>query len=141
MAVEGTETVSDPAVPPRLFSLEEANALLPSLVPILTRLRDNSGELLTAKLRLAALLLQGPSVGSPDRLELVQRVEALEAAIDEDGWMLQALGVELKVVQQGLVDFPTLRDGRVVYLCWCLGEGSITHWHEVDAGFAGRQPL
>ena len=55
---------------------------------------------------------------------------------------LEALGVQLKDFERGLVDFPSLRDGRVVLLCWQLGEGDeLEWWHDVDAGFAGRTPL
>lgn len=55
---------------------------------------------------------------------------------------LDALGVQLKDHERGLIDFPSLRDGRVVLLCWQLGEGDrLEWWHDVEAGFAGRQPL
>ena len=50
-------------------------------------------------------------------------------------------GIEIKDISSGLVDFPSLRSGRVVYLCWRVDEETITHWHEIDEGFAGRQPL
>ena len=61
----------------------------------------------------------------------------MQKALDE----LDGLGVQLKDIDQGLVDFPSRRDGRVVYLCWRLGEETIAWWHDVDTGFAGRQPL
>jgi hypothetical protein len=54
---------------------------------------------------------------------------------------LDGIGVQLKRIDDGLVDFPSERDGRVVNLCWRLGEDTIAWWHELDAGFAGRQPL
>ncbi len=55
---------------------------------------------------------------------------------------LDALGVQIKDYSRGLIDFPSLRDGRVVLLCWQLGEGDhLEWWHDVDTGFAGRQPL
>jgi hypothetical protein len=54
---------------------------------------------------------------------------------------LRQIGCELKGVEQGLIDFPALREGRVVYLCWQYDEPEVAFWHEVDAGFAGRQPL
>jgi len=55
---------------------------------------------------------------------------------------LEALGVQLKDFERGLVDFPSLRDGRMVLLCWQMGEGDeLEWWHDVDAGFAGRTPL
>ena len=54
---------------------------------------------------------------------------------------LRQLGIETKSVTEGLVDFPAIMDGRMVYLCWRLGELRVSHWHELDAGFRGRQPL
>lgn len=54
---------------------------------------------------------------------------------------LQSYGCELKGLEQGLVDFPAIRDGRSVYLCWQYNEPEIVFWHDIDAGFAGRQPL
>jgi len=54
---------------------------------------------------------------------------------------VQGMGVELKDVEVGLIDFRSIREGREVYLCWQLGEEHVTHWHELDTGFAGRQPL
>jgi hypothetical protein len=51
------------------------------------------------------------------------------------------MGCELKGIEEGLIDFPSPREGRTVYLCWKLGEDSIGSWHELDTGFAGRQPL
>jgi hypothetical protein len=155
MAVEESEpemgSGSDPAGPARIFSLAEANALLPSLVPILTRLRDTTQSLLMLRLRLASLDLlaasDAPRVqeereqAERERPDLARRIEALAVSIDEDVWMIRALGVELKSVDQGLVDFPTMREGRIVYLCWRLGEGPIAFWHDIEAGFRGRQPI
>jgi hypothetical protein len=55
---------------------------------------------------------------------------------------LASQGIEVKSLDHGLIDFPALREGRVIYLCWRLGEGaSIRFWHEIEAGFAGRQTL
>ncbi len=74
-----------------------------------------------------------------DRLQReVQRVAAeIEDFVEE----LHDLGVECKSFETGLLDFPAERDGRPVYLCWQHGESRVAHWHEIDAGFAGRQPL
>ena len=54
---------------------------------------------------------------------------------------ITALGVEIKDINTGLVDFRARRDGREVYLCWRYDEPEVAHWHDLDAGFAGRQPL
>ena len=68
-------------------------------------------------------------------------VAALSSLAEASG-ELEALGIQLKDYERGLIDFPALRDGRVVLLCWQMGEGdSLEWWHDVEAGFAGRQPL
>ena len=54
---------------------------------------------------------------------------------------VKEMGVHIKDIDKGLCDFPYMRNGRVVYLCWHLGEDSITHWHDIEAGFSGREPL
>ena len=70
------------------------------------------------------------------------RYVASLTVLAESVGQLEALGVQIKDYERGLVDFPSMRDGRVVLLCWQLGEGeSIEWWHDVEAGFAGRQPL
>jgi len=53
----------------------------------------------------------------------------------------EKLGIEVKDITTGLVDFPSLMNGRIVFLCWRMDEASITHWHELETGFAGRQPI
>jgi hypothetical protein len=63
--------------------------------------------------------------------------EELRVLVDR----IQASGVELKDINSGLLDFRSLRGGREVYLCWRYGENAISFWHDIDAGFAGRQPL
>jgi Uncharacterized conserved protein (DUF2203) len=76
--------------------------------------------------------------GISSGLAYAEVLTALTTAIAD----LEALGVQLKDFERGLVDFPSLRDGRVVLLCWQMGEGDeLEWWHDVDAGFAGRTPL
>lgn len=69
--------------------------------------------------------------------QLEHELETLQGYIEE----LSDLGIEVKDASRGLVDFCSLLDGREVYLCWLLGEEEVGHWHELDAGFAGRQSL
>lgn len=80
--------------------------------------------------------------------EIPGGLEAVEARIEEkvheiDGCLreLDTIGCKCKDFRVGLVDFPAILDGRVVYLCWKLGEPEIAHWHEVDGGFSGRRPV
>lgn len=75
--------------------------------------------------------------GSRAASQISQEFQQLEVLVRE----IQRTGAELKDINTGLVDFLTLREGREVYLCWQYGEERIKYWHEVDAGFAGRQPL
>jgi hypothetical protein len=127
---------------PRLFTVEDANALLPSLIPLLTRLQQDKEELDEARHALAAL---GPTVrGNGHGQEIAKierRIADLLARLADGVRRIGALGVEVKDLNQGLIDFPHRRGDRIVYLCWRLGEGPLAYWHELDAGFAGRQPL
>ena len=98
------------------FSRAEAEALLPQVRPLLEEIK-----------RRKASHDRRPS----DILE--RELNALVATV-------AALGVEVKDLDRGLIDFRTIRRGREVYLCWMLGEGDrITWWHELDTGFAGRK--
>lgn len=72
---------------------------------------------------------------------LEREIEALTKKLLEAVGEIEELGAEFKGIEPGLVDFPTVRDGEIVYLCWRYGEDRIAHWHSVDAGFAGRRPL
>jgi hypothetical protein len=77
----------------------------------------------------------------PDAERLAREVQRAAKEIQGFVGELTALGVECKSIEAGLMDFPGERDGRLVYFCWKHGESAVTHWHELDAGFAGRQPL
>jgi hypothetical protein len=127
----------------RLFTLPEAIELLPVVRRIIEEARTAMNELDTARAVLEAVLALASGNGHPrDDVEQARKAteqagSALEARMAE----LDGLGVELKGVEEGLVDFPCVRDGRIVYLCWRFPEETISWWHEIDAGFAGRQPL
>jgi hypothetical protein len=124
----------------KVFSVEEANALLPTVRGILLRIRQAHNRLLsfqTAARHAAEGAEQGGG-GMPEGPRYVSLLVKLFSDTSE----LEALGVQLKDYARGLIDFPSLRDGRVVLLCWQMGEGDqIEWWHDVEAGFAGRQPL
>jgi hypothetical protein len=123
---------------PKLFTVEEANALLPTLQELLGDLalhRDAMREKaphLEPILR-AATANGGGRVGSEYGVEAYK----LYLAIGR----IQELGVLLKDLDMGLLDFPHEREGRVVFLCWHPPEKRIEYWHEMEAGYAGRQPL
>jgi hypothetical protein len=124
----------------KLFTLEEANALLPVVRQILLRIRRSRQRLaaLSSQAKLAAENAEQGGGGMPEGIRYANLL------IDFTGEMaeLDLLGVQLKDFDRGLIDFPSLRDGRVVLLCWQLGEGDeLEWWHDIDAGFAGRTPL
>jgi hypothetical protein len=122
----------------RLFTPQEANRLLEELRPLVADLIQARARLLEMQPALAAVLEKmlgnGGSRLTADLLETFERLRADVRAIE-------AKGVLVKDLETGLLDFPSERDGEVVLLCWRFGEPSVTHWHSVDAGFAGRQPL
>ena len=127
----------------RLFTLEEALALLPVVGRLITEIQASREQVAEQSAELDRLL--GLTGGNG---HLRQSVEVTRKQVEDTATALQSLmnelaelGVELKGIEQGLADFPSERDGRVVYLCWQLGEETISYWHELDTGFAGREPL
>jgi Uncharacterized conserved protein len=131
--------------PAKLFTIEQANAMLPLVKAITSDLSRLAGEVVERRHRLAILTAgRDLKAGDPYADELAQTEAELESdvvRIQEYIAELRALGVEPKGAMEGLVDFPSLMDGRIVYLCWRLGEPEVLHWHELEAGFAGRQSL
>lgn len=128
---------------PRLFTLEEALALLPIVRRLLQEARDLKREMEERGRELERLTQASSGNGhltsrvAAARRELESAVARLQARLEE----IERLGVEVKGIDEGLVDFRSLREGRVVYLCYRLGEETIAYWHELESGFAGRQPL
>ena len=133
--------------PTKIFTVEEANRALPLVRAIVTDLANLSSAVIERRQRLAHLTGgRKPNVegGDPYRDELVQIEEELEkesAKLHEYVDELRQLGVEPKNGPEGLVDFPAMIDGQLVFLCWKLGEPEILYWHRIEDGFAGRQSL
>ncbi len=131
---------------PRLFTMEEATALLPRLRSVLPSLQELQRQLdVIAGARQDIGRIAGGN-GSPRDDVLGQagprgRARELRERLDAGLEEIASLGCAVKDLGRGLVDFPTLRDGVVVYLCWQLGEERIAFWHGLEAGFGGRQPL
>jgi hypothetical protein len=124
----------------KIFSVEEANALLPTVRRIVESIQRKHNRLLSfqAAARYAA---EGAEQGGGGMEDGPAYVNILMELAENTG-ELEQMGVQIKDYARGLIDFPSLRDGRVVLLCWQLGEGDeVEWWHDVDAGFAGRQPL
>ena len=124
----------------KLFSVEEANQMLPTVRPLVEAIRRAHGRV-AAFQREARRAAEGAEQGGGGFAGGSAYIAAL-FALAERTQELEELGVQLKDYTRGLIDFPSLREGRIVLLCWQLGEGDrIEWWHDTDAGFAGRQPL
>ncbi len=122
----------------RYFTLEEANALLEQIKPLMGRLLETRAKVVKQRQEVGVLLNQvGADVGSPVTSAMVQDFTLIETLIEK----IRAYGCEVKDLNGGLVDFLSKRNGRDVYLCWRYGEPGITHYHELHTGFAGRRPL
>ncbi len=125
-----------------LFSVEQANRMLPYVERIVRDIVGGYAEWrrLVGEFEIATA---GARAGAPDpQADQLQRdAQRLAADIEACQDELLALGLDFKGYEQGLVDFPAERDGRPVFLCWQLGERAVLHWHDRDAGFAGRRPL
>ena len=129
--------------PTKLFTVEEANQCLPLVRAITSDLVTLTLEVLDRRQRLA-MLTAGRDRDASDVYS--EELASIEAEIDKDAQRLHEyvrelidLGVEPKSAADGLVDFPSMLEGRIVLLCWKLGEPEVMHWHEIDAGYAGRQ--
>jgi hypothetical protein len=138
----------------RFYDLDEANATIPEVRTILESLRDQRAELIRLRDEVLA------TGGAEEETRGEARSDApTEAKIDADVRVLRLrmqgvidrmqagvvrideLGITLREIETGLIDFPALANGRQIWLCWRLGEGDIDWWHELSDGFGGRQAL
>jgi len=133
---------------PRLFTVAEANRALPLVRPIVRDLMAEHAAWRQAVERFELAVAADP--GAPGDESAAEPPAVLEARLTAEAHAarIQALMTELtdlgclfKGFDSGLVDFLSLRDDRPVYLCWRHGEDSVSHWHDIDGGFAGRQPI
>jgi hypothetical protein len=129
---------------PRRFSREEADALLPEIAPHLTQLRDLKRQ--NDETRSAVNDLQSTlkANGHSLDIEMSRLSRALQSSAAEINALIErvtSLGVEVKDLEMGLVDFRGERNGREIYLCWKLGEEHVAFWHELNTGYSSRQPL
>jgi hypothetical protein len=123
----------------KYFTVEEANRLLPYVKAIVEELQRGHRRL--QRQRPAAEALAQKAGGNGGGGEASTYLVEYSATLHRGMARLEALGVLLKDVEVGLIDFPHWREGREVYLCWKFGEERIDYWHDIDAGYAGRQPL
>jgi len=127
----------------RHFTLDEANRTLPLVKRIVADITEEYAEW-RVLVRRYEVVAGGSRADEGESVEQVQLREAIDRVarrvttyIEE----LQQIGCVLKGFEEGVVDFPARFDGRDVSLCWKLGEPEVSHWHEVSAGYAGRQPI
>src|SRR5574341_2586108 len=119
----------------KLFTVEEANSLLPNVRPIVRRIQRTHRRLmvLQSAAKQAAEGAESGGGGMIDGSRYAQLLMELSTGVGQ----LEALGIQLKDYNRGLIDFPSMREGRVVLLCWKADEGdNIEWWHDVEAGFA-----
>jgi hypothetical protein len=130
---------------PRHFTPDEANAALAEVRPLVERMVERRRELAAAQERQERVAARiGGNGGGIEPAELAALDEEVRAAADavaECIDRIQSLGAQVKDLDAGLIDFPALRGGEEVLLCWHLGEDEIRYWHGLEDGFAGRRPL
>jgi hypothetical protein len=123
---------------PRYFTLPEANETLNIIRPLMDEVQQIRLKILEKQPEAWPAIEKSVGNGGNRALsDMVQDLEKLDVLIHR----IQDADVLIKDINLGLLDFPALKDGREVYLCWQYGEGEIAFWHEVEAGFAGRQPI
>lgn len=123
---------------PKYFTVAEANALLPTLKPLLQKIMERRALVSIAAQNLDNQLNEYyANIGGPEMSDMTQDFAAIQTLIDE----ILSHGCILKDLNGGLIDFLSERDGRIVYLCWKHDEPEVQYYHELNAGFAGRQPL
>lgn len=134
--------------PKQHFTLEEANQRLPLVKRIVEDIVRMYHEIYELRKRLADIRQRSGSFGSLPHHQYVEEADEMEDRVIKETESfkevlneLEVLGIELKDPEKGLIDFRSMKDGREVYLCWHLGEDEICYWHELDAGFSGRQSL
>ncbi len=127
----------DELIHDRHFTLDEAEEALPLIRPQLQKLRELRDLFTDAEAR-AALDDAAPTNGGGEPGVQISRsfVELRSRLV-----ALGQFGVVVRDIESGLIDFPSFREGREIYLCWRLEEERITTWHEVDAGYSDRKPL
>ncbi|MEA2283897.1 MAG: hypothetical protein QOK21_4504 [Solirubrobacteraceae bacterium] len=121
----------------RHFTVGQANNLVPVINDLMIGLRFAHATLSSGLQESELSLLAETSGGAWPGRERAEAAVTVSLAFET----LEELDVLVRDVERGIVDFPTLMNGREVYLCWRLGEREISHWHELESGFAGRRPL
>jgi hypothetical protein len=126
----------------QLFTVDHANRTLPLVRKIVEDIVREHRRWQESIVELDLLgSVSRPDLPDPRAVELEKKIQRIAREIDAFQGELEAIGIQLKDRRIGLIDFPSEMDGRRMLLCWQLGEPSVQYWHEVDSGYAGRQPL
>jgi hypothetical protein len=129
----------------RTFTVEEANAAVVELRPIVEQMVRHGRNLAAAQRRQTELVTRiagnGGDMAPSDLREAAATIEQEAAAIANCADLIEKAGAQIKSIEEGLLDFPAIRGDEAVLLCWKLGEDEIGYWHGADEGFAGRKPL
>jgi hypothetical protein len=126
----------------QLFTVDHANRTLPYVRKIVEDIVREHRRWQEAIVELDLLSsVAHPELPDPRAVALEKKIQRIAREIDAFQAELESIGIQLKDRRIGLIDFPSELDGRPVLLCWQLGEPSVQFWHELDSGFAGRQPL
>ena len=126
----------------RLFTVNEANDLLPTLRPLVEQILEN-----IRRLKAASETVIRKERLNPEAANLMERLgednEIARLIGQVKGWVeeINGYGCLCKGVEQGLIDFPCMLGAEVVFLCWQVGESNVGYWHRIEDGFAGRKPL
>jgi hypothetical protein len=119
------------------YSLAEARALLPQIRLWLDALEECADRIKTLDKRVTALLEEGRDAGGKPVNELIRALAECRELLME----FQRREIQIKDLKRGLIDFPSLREGREIFLCWEREEEDIEYWHDLETGYAGREPL
>ncbi len=119
------------------YSVAEARALLPQLRVWLPRLQRLRRDLASYEQSTATRLNEGDDFGGGKVHQWIRNLSAFKELIEE----LNQREIQVKDLERGLVDFPAIQAGREVFLCWEFDEDDITHWHDLDTGYSGREKL
>ena len=127
---------------PRLFTVDEANALLPAVRTLTERIQENIRRLRSQSKAIVRHEHLDPEASDfMDRLQRNSEIAQLVVEVKNCVEQIQSYGCICKGVEQGLIDFPCLLGAEVVFLCWQIGESGIGYWHRIEDGFAGRKAL
>ena len=121
----------------RHYTIDEARSMLPQVRKWLDQIDHLRSRIERLEKRIGMLVGEGNDIGGGSVDQSVKHLSELKVLLRE----FESREILIKDIDRGLIDFPALRDGREVFLCWERGEEDIEHWHDLDTGFSGREPL